>query len=739
MNKTTFQIGNRLSNSTILSTDAIFTLVKNATSNKELHAKANLFGCESIEPSNMNATQLEAFETYKSVSSSLIRGLGSQLDKGDIQVEQLFGNEAISAAAIALLAANGGEPYNSNSVNKVPSATPNDMVVTAPFGSKGTYGSIAGNERFDSANYSPYRITTVGLQLAIMNQRDYIELAYPTLLIGPTEWGFTLKVPRGTIQQRAHVRNKDASPKDIQKASIVAQYREAGDSEVTHANRLYALDHTENKEYLAEYDNEGVTTFIGTNEVALPIKVGRSCDFIRLSLPDKYTEFAPTAGTPSLAPGGRLEYLYLVLDADGNDVVRLETSNRTGNRFVLDNTNGLDSNSERLNFEATFKFNKNNIKKFDGVTDSDELKKLVNLGETVHIVITFSATLMLENGTLTTSAAKPYIDRIYNAAGTEIPRDKWTEDQNKFNKKESLARIDAVKFDLRRSNSNLEIFGDIVHVDTVQVHYESAINHPVSVLAAVGSEDSPEILTMVTQAVKLNIHRMATYALFEAQRHIKALATGGSVDPIRIQGLPAGALCYLPAYAEDTLQIEVGMNNEKSGELLSDISGALRAKMKQMIATIMRDSMYVQAVQSSYVVGDKQKAVKIGIITSQFIADFLQVQGDPRLLGDEYDYEIQVNSSKAFDTKIMMFPTTIDNGKTEISPLQFGTGLYNPDIVYSANATYNAQTVREMRVMNRWTPHTLGACMAVLDVSGIETVVSNRVGKTVSLLPNQNP
>lgn len=738
MKKTTFQYGNNNRGMSIVSTDAIFNMVQSAVKNKELQQKANLFGCESIEPANMNAQQLEALESFKSVSENLVRSLGNELD-GSAKVESLFGNEAISAAAMALLAANGGDPYKSSSVNKAPAVTANDMIVSAPFGAKGSYGAIAGNERFDAANYAPYRVTTAGLQLAIMNQREYIELAYPTLLIGPTEYGYTLKVPRGTIQQRAHIRNKDGSPKDIQKASIVAQYREAGDTEVTHANRLYPIYRDDTKEYLVDYAKRGVTTFTGETGTTAPIKVGRSCDFIRISLPDGYAEFAPTAGSPSLAPGGRLQHIYLAFDANGIDVIQVEVAKRTGSQFVLDNTNGFDSNSERLNFEATLKFNKSNIKNLDGVTDSNGLKNLVSLGETLHIVINYNATLMLENGSLSSSASKPYIDRIIGANGIEIPRENWTPEQKAFNTNATFVEVDSADFDLRRSNSNLEIFGDIVHVDTVQVHFESAINHPVSVLAAVGTEDSPEILTMVTQAVKLNNHRMATYALFEAQRHIKALATGGSVDPIRTQGLPAGALCYLPAYAEDTLQIEAGMNNEKSGELLSDISGALRAKMKQMIATIMRDSMYVQAVQSSYVVGDKQKAVKIGIITSQFIADFLQVQGDPRLLGDEYEYEIQVNSSKAFDNKIMMFPTTVDNGKTEISPLQFGIGLYSPDVVYSATATYSAQTLREMRLMNRWTPHTLGACMAVLDVSGIEAVVTNRVGKAVTLVPNQNP
>lgn len=711
----------------VVSTDALFDTLSKVTNNKTFQVKANIAGLESIDPTKMNGEQKSSYDTFSELRGNLYTALADNFG-GSVRAENIFGNEAISAAALALLAANGGKSVKEDFTTVAPTRGENTVVYRSQFGANEKYGAVAGNERFDEAKYSPYRASTAALQLAVLNQQEYIELAYPTLVLGPTEFGYTLKVPRGTIQDRAHTRNADGSPKDIRKTSIIAQYRQAG-STVEHANRLYPIKRDESKEYLVDYGTRNVTTFIGTNEVAAPIKVGKTCDYIRLTQPTGYTEFAPMAGTTSLAPGGRLTDLFLKFSDDDSDIVRLDIANRPGSVFVHDNTNGLEYNTGRMNFEASFKFDKNNIKNVDGATDSPALTKLVDSGKTVEIVINFNATIMLENGQLSTSSAKPYIKAIYDPRGIEIARDKWTDDQKDF--ATSNFAVDGVWFDNRRSNSNLEIFGDIVHVDTVQVHFESAINHPISVLATVGSEDSPEILAMVTQAVKLNKHRMATVALLDALRNIKSLCTGGPIDPIRVQGAPAGALCYLPAYAEDSLDISVGMNNEKSGEVLDDITGAIRAKLKQMVSKLMTESMYVQAVQAAYVVGQKQKQIKIALITSQFIADFLQLTGDPRLLGDEYEVEIQVNPSSAFDNKIVFFPTTIDNGKTEVSPLQFGLGLHVPDIIYQAVATYNNQTTREMRVMNRWTPHTLGVVMGSLDVAGISTVVTERVGKTV--------
>lgn len=709
----------------VVSTDLLFDTLSKVAHNKTFQVKANIAGLESIDPTKMNGEQKSSFDTFSELRGNIYNTLADNFG-GSVKAETLFGNEAISAAALALLAANGSKSVKEDFATVAPSRGENSVIYRSQFGASEKYGALAGNERFDEAKYSPYRASTAALQLAVLNQQEYIELAYPTLVLGPTEFGYTLKVPRGTIQDRAHIRNTDGSPKDIRKTSIIAQYRQAGSS-VEHANRLYPIKRDDTKEYLADYAPRNVTTFIGTSEVASPIKVGKTCDYIRITQPTGYTEFAPMAGTTSLAPGGRLTDLYLKFADD--DIVKLDIGNRPGSVFVHDNTGGLEYNTGRMNFEASFKFDKNNIKTIDGATDSQALAKLVDNGKTVEIVVNFFATVMLENGQVSASAAKPHINAIYDPRGIEVAQDKWTDDQKAF--ATSAVVVDGAWFDIRRSNSNLEIFGDIVHVDTVQVHFESAINHPISVLATVGSEDSPEILAMVTQAVKLNKHRMATVALLDALRNTKSLCTGGLIDPIRVQGVPAGALCYLPAYAEDSLDISVGMNNEKSGEVLDDITGAIRAKLKQMVSKLMTESMYVQAVQAAYVVGQKQKQIKIGIITSQFIADFLQLTGDPRLLGDEYEVEIQVNPSSAFDNKIVFFPTTIDNGKTEVSPLQFGVGLHVPDIIYQAVATYNNQTTREMRVMNRWTPHTLGVVMGSLDVAGISAVVTERVGKTV--------
>lgn len=733
MNKSIFTRSEKNeANNKVVSLNTIFGAMSKLAHNKASQVKANVFGCESIEPTKMNSEQRASYDTFQELRSTITTALSDELG-GAAVVSKLFGNEAITASALALLAANGSKGYREDFATIAPVPDNNSVVYRSPFGNSDTkYGQLAGNERFDEAKYSPYRATTAALQLAILNQQEYIELAYPTLVLGPTEFGYTLKVPRGTIQDRAHIRNNDGSPKDIRKTSIIAQYRQAG-SAVDHANRLYPIVSDTTKDYLADYNETNVITFAGTTDKSKPVKLGTSCDYLRITQPTGYTEFLQTSGTASLAPGGKLEELFLKFSDD--DVVCLDIGNRPGARFVFDNTNGLEFNTERMNFESTFTFTKDNIKNIDGTTDSPALSKLVSFNETIEIVISLGATILLENGTLTTKIAKPYINKVIDARGFEIDREKWTDDQKAFAKQDVV--LDSANFDIRRSNSNLEIFGDIVHVDTVQVHFESAINHPISVLATVNSEDSPEILAMVSQAVKLNKHRMATLSLFDALRHTKELCIGnGLIDPIRVQGVPAGALCYLPSYVEGSLDVSVGMNNEKSGEVLNDITGSIRAKLKEMVSTMMTESMYVQAVQSTYVVGEKQKQVKIAIITSQYIADFLQLTGDPRLLGDEYDVEIQVNPASSFDGKIVFFPTTIDNGKTEVSPLQHGVGLYSPDIVYQAVGTYGSQTVREMRVMHRWTPHTLGVAMGQLDVSGIKKVLEARVGKTVVV---QNP
>lgn len=715
---------------TVSSTNGIFSAISKIVDKQAMHAKANLFGLESIgDVSQLNPEQQTAYNTFESIRNELASQLETEF--GGVKVSKLFGTEAITCAAMALVNANGAKPYTASYVQKTPVTTDNSINYPSAFAAKGQLGKIFGQERFDDLHVVPYRVSTTALQLASVNQNGYQQLAFPTVPLGPTEYGMTLDVPRGTIQDRAHIRNQDGAPKDIVKNSIIAQYRGVGEK-VEHANRLYPIVRTDNTRWLATVDVVGATDFVGKAIQTAPVKIGDAFDYIRVTTPDGYAEFAPTAGTISLAPGGRIEHIYLALD-DAADVVRLETTGRSGAQFVFDNTNGFDSNSERLNYEASYRFTKDNIKTLDGTTDSAELKKLVANGETVVIVVALNATLMLENGTLSTSAPKPRIDKIFGANGQEIVRDSWTADQKAFG--DSAAKLAYATFDIRRSNSNLEIFGDIVHVDVVKVHYETTINHPISILTTIDAKDSPELLTMLTQAVKLNNHRMATVELLNAQSTIKRLAEGTGLDPIRVQGAPAGALCYLPAYREEAFDVKTGMNNEKSGEILNDISGALRAKIKDMVSELMRKSMYVQAVSSAYVVGEQQKGVKIGIITSQYIADFLQVQGDNRLLGDEYDVQIEVNPSALFDNKIMLFPTTTDNGKTEVSPLQFGLATYCPDVVYDTVATYYANTVKEVRLMNRWCPHLVGCVMGVIDVEGIHDVVTDRVAKTVKVQP----
>jgi hypothetical protein len=707
----------------------------------DLKQKIAVTGFEGVDDYNsLNGIQQTNYNHFEEMKASLHATLADMVD-GAHKVEKLFSSESITAAALALATANGGYVPDSKLVPKRQASGEGNYYVNSEFSATEKFEDIFGKERFDDNVVAKYRVTSVGIQLANMNQREYISLAFPTVLVGPTdgETGFTLKFPRGTIQDRSHVRDSGAAPVDIRKTSLLSKYRNVGGS-VDHQNLMHPVVRPEFAKYIASYGHKNVINYLGNTEATAPLKVGESCDYIQLCKPTGYVEYGPAEGTPSVAPGGYLQRIYLANKGDLTDIVMFDVEGRNGSRFVFNQTNGLDSNSQQMNFEATIVLDETNVKGLDGVTDSPYFSALVKRGYKVHLVIQLNATLLLENGTIATSSPRPRIDKVYDASGAELARDSWTTAQKEFESANGKAVIDSVDFDLRKYNSNLEIFGDIVHVDTVNMHFETTVNSPVSILSPNnGTSDSPEILNMLSQAVFLRCHQMATVELVKARGRIKDAARGASTDPVRVQGSLAGALCYIPAYEEDAFSIEDGLNCEKSGELLNDISGSLRAKIKDMVAKLMRDSLYVQAVQSSYIIAEKQKGVKIGIITSQYIAPFLQVQGDTRILGDEYEVEIHVNPDEYFDDKIYIFPTTMDNGKTEPNPLQFGLGIYQPDAVYHATATYGGKTITEVRVMNRWVPYTLGAVLGVLEVSGITSVVTNRVRKTIDQFPAPTP
>lgn len=189
-----------------------------------------------------------------------------------------------------------------------------------------------------------------------------------------------------------------------------------------------------------------------------------------------------------------------------------------------------------------------------------------------------------------------------------------------------------------------------------------------------------------------------------------------------------------PWYEHRKLNLAEEVNSLRSHDRMQDIQAAINNVLRVMATRAFYYTNFQSAMHSQGM-GNGVKP-KIKILCNPILRNYLIIQGDNRLLGDGWEYEIFTDQ----DSRFIDVDPTKDNavsyrlysifslpGVDGPHPLNFGNFVYLPDVMTNLPITRDQSTTREMSYQSRTLHVNHCPVLMRLDVQGLEQAAAERM------------
>jgi hypothetical protein len=166
--------------------------------------------------------------------------------------------------------------------------------------------------------------------------------------------------------------------------------------------------------------------------------------------------------------------------------------------------------------------------------------------------------------------------------------------------------------------------------------------------------------------------------------------------------LGIGRYYIRPVHFKDNLNMSLIVDSLNSTDRFGDVRAALLNQIRNLVYEAWRQSEYSAA--SEALNGGMAVKPTITIATDPYIAQYLQIEGDPRAVGPEFPFEVvSTLDYRMRGRMIVVFNVMDDNRNVAPNPLSFGNMLWAPELALTANIsrgnTYNKETVVQPRYL----------------------------------------
>ena len=129
-----------------------------------------------------------------------------------------------------------------------------------------------------------------------------------------------------------------------------------------------------------------------------------------------------------------------------------------------------------------------------------------------------------------------------------------------------------------------------------------------------------------------------------------------------------------------------------------DIQSVMVNRIRDEVVRMYKSSEYQIALNA--VNGGESAKPTVVVGTDPVIASYLNINGDNRILGDQFNCKIVTSVNEAVEGKIFITFTTGSTGT--IDPMNFGNMLWQPALVFSSKMTRNGAFSYETTVSLRF-------------------------------------
>jgi hypothetical protein len=258
--------------------------------------------------------------------------------------------------------------------------------------------------------------------------------------------------------------------------------------------------------------------------------------------------------------------------------------------------------------------------------------------------------------------------------------------------------------------------------------YNIPLLPPISVLRPVGESEANDaaMLSGLVTATRIRCSNAAVTALLQARQSLKNYVNAADSYTQAPDAFGIGRHIVNAAYEEAVIDVSTKIDSLKTADRIEDLKALLVNKIRDMASTLFVRSSYKAASDAMHD-GAEVKPVVI-ITTDTYIATYLNLTGDTRLLGDLFDVKLAVSLDSRMAGKLIFSfgqEAAVNSGVP--NALHFGMMGYRPELTVMIPVSRGGSTSMELTVHPSFRHVINCPIMGYLEISGIEDVVADKV------------
>jgi hypothetical protein len=585
---------------------------------------------------------------------------------------------------------------------------------------------IPAMEAFDERENRNAMSFTAAYNIQSARQNEFGEAFYPTVTVAPDQVGFNVNVrllyTYDEVSRSATGSLNVFNRKNIIKAIIDATILQIEQTKLIPVYRTGGTDSSTN--FVAGI----ATTTLSVDGHPLPTRplaAGKKFSILGISQTDAALAAGQQDQSDAVDSSVRLTNVYLHLtDGSAHEYFKFETANMPTSDFnaaVQGNTRLLT-----MRFATKDLFLSAATKQVDGSSST----LLAPLGTTtVRLSVTANGEIVQDVGDTYVNFSPMSVDRVFDATGALLDQGSGAGQTSAAvfaNAATAFVGYDLLAF---RTNSNRRNRGKLLDVQHVNFLYTVPLLPPLTSLRPVTSQDSEDgnLLSNLVTATRIQTSNAAVTALLAAQTTLKANANvAAEVVASQPALFGAAALLVTPAYTEATFDVATKIDSLNDSQRIADLQMLLINKIRDMAARLYVQSGYGPALEAMYEGTPPKITIVIG--TDPILHRYLTLNGDTRLVGDQFDYKIVASfDSRMAGQIIFSFGLEAAFNSGVMNPLHFGNLAWKPELTLMLPMVRNGAQVMELTVQPSFRHVTNLPIMGSLTVTNVDVVIGGKV------------
>lgn len=662
---------------------------------------------ESVSEAQSNALFMAANE----LSTSL------EAIAGELGLETRITEAQLQAATVAGIMAGDYKSFLAHKV-EFPTVSTESVGVVQAFGLEDSVNERSfALEAYDERENRNAVIYSIAYNMQAARQDEFGETFFPTIVLTPDNVGFgvtvNLMMVYNGIERKISGTFEDFKKKNIIRAVADATVLRKEQTRIIPVNRAQSVDKFVDPLLVAPSDY----LLEGESIHTAPLAIGKKVDLLGLSQTDALLAKGIMDMTDSIDPAVTLQHVFVKF---GNDVLKFSTANLPLSNFTYSTQNNYRVMT--LNFQTTSVLVNKDTKQADGSALVD-LAAVVTDDLILRLELQLSGSVNIETGETTVFGNIVSTHTVQDHTGNQL-------DMTTAPAAPVVAVVNAgviFGYDLQayRTNMNRRQQGQLIDTTRYTQLYNVPLRSPITAIHPINADaqtDASDVQALIT-ATRIRTSNESVTNLLNTATMLRQYIDARDLTGVGPDLLGVGRFFVRPTYHEEQIDMNDIVDSLTSHQRAEDMQSALVNKIRDYAYRMYRDSEYKAAADA--LAGGIAPTPVVIIGTDPVIARYLNVTGDLRTLGGEFDVRVVSTLDYRVAGKIFITFGVFDESRNvSPNPMNFGNLAWAPELVLTTNISRSGQISKETVVSPRFLFCVHLPVLTVLEIDNISDVIN---------------